>query len=262
MVRLSNGRSLVNIDLTGKKALVTGGAVGIGRSIALRLAECGADIALTSWIHDSSEVRARLEAYGVRVFTARADLTSSADANQVVAAAADALGGRIDFLVNSVGGLVGRVPVKDMEDSHWHQVLDLNLSTVFYCSRAVLPFMTSPGGRIVSVSSLAAHTGGGAGAVAYGASKAGVLGFTRGLAKELGPEGITVNAVAPGLILDTPFHERFTPPDAQRRAIDEIPVGRPGQPIDVANAVVYLVSELGSFVNGEVIEINGGAWFA
>ena len=118
--------------------------------------------------------------------------------------------------------------------------------------------MGDPGGRIVLISSTAAYTGGGPGASAYAAAKAGMNGFTLALAKELAPRGITVNAVAPGLILDTPFHETFTPPEAQESSVARIPVGRPGYPSDVAAAVVYLASEEASFVTGEVLKVSGG----
>jgi len=157
---------------------------------------------------------------------------------------------------------VGRVPVAEMDDAHWHKVIDLNLSSAFYCTRAVLPYMTTGWGRIVNVSSLAAQNGGGAGAMAYSASKAGMLGMTRGLAKELAPQGITVNAVAPGLILDTPFHETFTSEENQRTTIESTPLKRPGTPDDVAGVVVYLASDLASFVTGDTTAINGGTWFA
>jgi 3-oxoacyl-[acyl-carrier protein] reductase len=137
----------------------------------------------------------------------------------------------------------------------------VNLSSAFYCARAALPFMNTGWGRIVQMSSLAGRNGGGTGAVAYGAAKAGLFGFTRGLAKEVAAQGITVNAVAPGLILDTPFHEKFTPPESQQATIASLPVKRAGLPDDVAGAVLFLVSDMAGFITGEVTEINGGAWF-
>jgi 3-oxoacyl-[acyl-carrier protein] reductase len=235
--------------------LVTGGATGIGLGIAEAFARTGARVAITS--HERV-VPESLTASGV--IAAPLDVTNSSAVTSVVDELAEALGGRIDVLVNNAGGLVGRVPVATMSDDHWHRVIDLNLSSVFSCIRAALPHMPE-GGRIISVSSLAAHNGGGEGAAAYAAAKAGVEGLTRALAKELGPRGIAVTAIAPGLILDTPFHERFTPVAAQQASIAATPFGRAGSPADVAEAALYLASDLGGFASGTVIALNGAAAF-
>ena len=249
------------ISLAGKTALVTGGNTGIGRAIALELARAGADVAITSFTNQSGETSAEIQALGRRTAHLRLDATKSDEVNQVVAQAAEALGGRIDILVNNAGHLIARVHVAEMSDAHWHQVLDVNLSSAFYCSRAVLPFMNGGWGRIVNMSSLAGRNGGGPGAVAYGAAKAALFGLTRGLAKELAPQGINVTAVAPGLILGTPFHDTFSTEEGKRATIAGIPLKRGGTPEEVAGTVLYLVSDLAGFVTGEVIEINGGAWF-
>ncbi|MBI4786281.1 MAG: SDR family oxidoreductase [Chloroflexi bacterium] len=251
----------MEINLKGKTAVVTGGNVGIGRAISLALARAGADVAITYYDHDE-EAANTIRAMGCNCPYLRLDATDSAQVNQVFRQAAEELGGHIDILVNNAGHLVGRVSVAEMSDEHWQRVIAVNLTTAFYCSRAVIPFMRTGWGRIVNMSSLAARDGGGAGAVAYSAAKAGVAAFTRGLAKELAPRGITVNALAPGLIQGTPFHNTFTPPEVQQAIVSKIPLGRGGTPEDVAGAVLYLVSELASFVTGEIIEINGGVWFA
>jgi 3-oxoacyl-[acyl-carrier protein] reductase len=251
----------VQIDLSNQTALVTGGAIGIGREVALALARAGADVALTYRSHDGDAVAREIVDLGRRSVAYEMDATDSAEVDRVVDAAAAALGGKIDILVNNAGGLVGRVPVAEMSDQHWRQVVDVNLSSTFYCSRAVLRHMPD-GGRIVNISSLAGRNGGGPGAAAYGAAKAGVHGLTRGLAKEVGPRGITVNAVAPGLILDTPFHPTFTPEEQQQQTIAATPLRRAGYPADVAGAVLYLASELGSFCTGAVIDLNGGTYFS
>ena len=227
----------MEIQLAGRTALVTGGGSGIGAAIAVALARCG--------VHPFA-----------------LDATDPVQVGRVVPTAAEALGGHIDILINNAGHLVARVPFADMSAEHWRQVMAVNLDSAFYVTRAVLPFMQGGWGRLINMSSLAGRNGGGAGASAYATAKAGLMGLTRALAKELGPRGITVNALAPGLILDTAFHATFTPPEAIRATVASLPVGFGGQPDDVAGAVVYLVSDLGRFVTGEVVEINGGAWFA
>lgn len=250
----------MNIVLTDKTALVTGGASGLGRAIALALARAGADVAITHWTHDDN-VSAQIRALGRQSFAYRLDVTDSAAVQQVFGQAAAALGGHIDILVNNAGHLVARVPIAEMSDEHWHRVMDINVSSTFYCSRAVLPYMHRGWGRIINMSSVAARNGGGAGAVAYSAAKAAILGFTRGLAKELAPRGITVNAIAPGFITDTPFHETFSSPAMQQAMIDSTLVKRAGTPDEVAFAVLYYCSDLSGFITGAVTEINGGAWF-
>lgn len=248
------------IDLTGRTALVTGGAVGIGRAVALALAEAGADVALTYQSHDGEQVAESIRELGRRGLASQLDAADSADVDRVVDQAAERLGGRIDILVNNAGGLIAAREVATMDDPHWHRVIDVNLSSAFFCSRAVLRHM-GDGGRIVSIASLAGRNGGAPGSVAYATAKAGLFGLTRGLAKELGPSGITVNAIAPGLILDTPFHATFTSEERQQATIAATPLRRAGQPADCAGAVLYLVSELSSFVTGAVIDLNGGTYF-
>ena len=254
----------MEIQLAGRTALVTGGGSGIGAAIAVALARCGVDVALTYFSQPdlAQQTAQAVRDAGVHAHTFDLDATDPAQVGRVVSAAAEALGGHIDILVNNAGHLVARVPFATMSAEHWREVMAVNLDSAFYVTRATLPFMNSGWGRIINMSSLAGRNGGGAGASAYATAKAGLMGLTRALAKELGPQGITVNALAPGLILDTAFHATFTPPEAIRATIASLPVGFGGQPDDVAGAVVYLVSDLGRFVTGEVVEINGGAWFA
>lgn len=251
----------MEINFAGKTALVTGGNIGIGRAISVGLARCGADVAVTYFDEDESTSN-EIRAMGRRALYLHLDVTNSAEVNQVFAQAAKEFGGHIDILINNAGHLVGRVPIAEMSDQHWNQVINVNLTSAFHCIRAVIPYMNRGWGRIVNMSSNAAHEGGGAGAVAYAAAKAGIIGLTHGLAKELGPRGITVNALAPGFILGTPFHTKFTKPEVQQAVISRIPLGRAGRPEDVAGAVLYFVSDWASFVTGEVAEINGGLWFA
>lgn len=251
----------MNINLTGKTALVTGGNTGIGRAIALALAQAGADVALTYFSNPGGQTAEAIRALGRTSVALHLDATDSGEVNRVVPELAKTLNGHIDILVNNAGHLVGRIPVNEMSDAHWRTVIDMNLSSAFYCSRAVLPYMQTGWGRLVNLSSLAGQNGGGPGTVAYAAAKAGLLGFTRGLAKELAPLGITVNAVAPGLILETPLHDTFSTAAGKQATIATIPLKRGGLPDDVAGAVLFLVSDLASFITGEVTDINGGAWF-
>jgi 3-oxoacyl-[acyl-carrier protein] reductase len=251
----------MNINLSDRTALVTGGNTGIGQAIAMALAQAGADVALTYFSNPSEETVTAIRALGRRSLALRMDATDSADVARVIPELAGAMDDRVDILVNNAGHMVGRVSVSEMSDEHWHKVIDINLSSAFYCTRAALPYMRDGWGRIINMSSLAARNGGGTGAAAYSAAKAGLLGLTRGLAKELASQGITVNAVAPGLILETPFHETFNTEEGRRAAIATIPLRRGGVPDDVAGAVLFLVSNLADFVTGEVTEINGGAWF-
>lgn len=251
-----------SLDLAGQVALVTGGAVGIGRSIATSLAAAGADVAIT-WMSHEGEGKAvvrQIEGLGRRAFGSLLDATSSADVEAGVARVRSALG-RLDICVNNAGGLVGRSNVDRMTDAHWERVLAVNLSSAFYCTRAALAHLPD-GGRIVNMSSLAAFNGGGAGGVPYATAKAALCGFTRAIAKEVAPRRITVNAVAPGFVLGTPFHEVFTPAALQEKIAGSIALGRAGQPADVAAAVTWLCSPAASWITGEVLQINGGHYFA
>lgn len=252
----------MQINLEGKTAFVSGGNVGIGAGIAKALAECGAQVVITHFSHEdeANDTVNALKELGSRASTLHLDATDSAQVAAVTAQAAELMQGKIDILVNNAGHLVDRVELSGMSDEHWHRVIDVNMSSAFYCTREALRFMPE-GGRIVNMASLAGRNGGGNGTVAYAASKAGVIGLTRGLAKELAPRKITVNALAPGFIAETPFHETFTGLENYAGIISGIPLGVAGLPQDVAGAVLYYVSDLGKWVTGQVAEINGGAWF-
>jgi 3-oxoacyl-[acyl-carrier protein] reductase len=249
--------------LEGHVALVTGAGAGIGRAIALELATRGASVALHYFRsrQGAEETADAIRSQGRGAMVVGGDLTHAALVREVVHKAADALG-PINVLVNNAGDLVERRKLTEMSEDTWRKVFDLNVTSAFFCAQAVAPSMIEQRrGAIVNVSSLAAHNGGGQGAFAYAAAKAAVIGFTKGIAKELAPHGIRVNAVAPGLIGNTPFHARFTADEAFKAAERGIPLGRAGTPEDVALAVAFLASPEAAFLVGETLEINGGAWF-
>ncbi len=246
-------------SLYGTVALVTGGAVGIGREIAVRLAEDGADVALTYLSHRPDEALSAIRALGRRAQAVQVDAT---DPEAVAAAVDEAVRelGAIGVLVNNAGGLVGRVPLADMSTDHWHRVLDVNLSSAFFFLRATAPQMPA-GGRIINIGSLAGDNGGSTGAAAYAAAKAGLAGLTRAAAKEFAPAGITVNAVAPGFIDQTPFHATFSTAASIDAMTRSTAVGRPGLPSEVAHTVSFLASPGAGFITGAVLDINGGTYF-
>ena len=240
-------------------ALVTGGAVGIGRAIAGRLAADGLAVAIGHHATPAEETVAAIVATGGEARGVPMDVTDRASVDAAVEVVLGRFG-RLDVLVNNAGGLLARVTLDAMTDAHWDRVLALNLTSAFYCTRAAAARM-GDGGRIVNLSSNAAQNGGGPGASAYAAAKAGLIGFTRAMARELGPRGITVNAVAPGFIDDTPFHATFSSPEAQQSMIAAAAVRRAGQPMDVAAIVAYLASPEAGFLTGIVVDVNGGSYF-
>lgn len=250
----------LSFALDGRRALVTGGGTGIGRTVALALARAGADVAVTFRTHDGEVVAEEIRALGRRSGAFALDATDETAVNDVVARASAALGGPIDTLVNNAGGLVGRVTVAEMSLEHWRTVMDVNVTSAFLVTRKVVATIPD-GGRIIMLGSIAGETGGSAGSAAYAASKTALEGLTRGLARELAPRGTTVNLVAPGYITDTPFHETFSSPAKRAATVEGIPLGRAGHPDDVAAAVRWLASPAASFVTGTITHVNGGSWF-
>ncbi len=254
-------QDILSKTLAGKVAIVTGGGRDIGRACALKLAANGAAVAIN--YHKSSagaeSAVAEIIANGGNARAVQGDMTSAQDVSALVEDTVEAMGDQIDVLVHVTGGLIARKTVAEMDIDHWNRVMDLNVTSFLRVIKAVLPHMPA-GGSIVGLASQAGRDGGGAGAVAYGASKGAVMTMTRGLAKELGP-GIRVNSVCPGMI-DTDFHNIFTKPEVRSHVASITPLKREGTPQDVANLVSYLASDEAAFITGANIDINGGLVFS
>jgi len=252
----------VEIDLSGQRAIVTGASTGIGRATAIALAEAGADVAVHygSSRKEAEETARAVESHGRRAVLVQGNFRDGVGAGKAVEGAVMALGAPVDILVNNAGSLIARTPLEDMDAELWQEVIALNLSSVFFATKAALSHL-GQGARIVNVSSISARNGGGPGAVAYATAKGGVMTLTRGLAKELAPRNIRVNAIAPGVI-ETPFHDRFSTPEMLETFRKSIPLGRLGTAQECADAILYLVSPMASYVTGQTIDINGGQWFA
>jgi 3-oxoacyl-[acyl-carrier protein] reductase len=251
----------MNVDLSGKVAVVTGGARDIGAAVVRALAGAGAAVAVN---YNSSADRANalvdeVKASGGRAVAVQADVARPEGAAKLVAETRAAFGDRIDVVVNNAGGLVARRKLAEIDSAFWDEVMNLNAKSVFLVTQAAAPHLAD-GGAVVNLSSLAAHDGGGAGAMVYAASKGAVLTLTRALAKELAPRKIRVNAVSPGMIATT-FHDVHTPQAAREATAARTLAGRQGTSEDVANAVLFLASDMSAYLTGESIEINGGLYF-
>ena len=246
-------------DLEGKVALVTGSAQGIGRAIALNLAQGGARIVLTDMREAKlDEVAKEIEAQGGKAIRLVVDVTDREAVRKVVDQALETWE-KIDILVNNAGitrdSLVMRMKVED-----WQAVLKTNLDGAFYCIQAVLPSMVRQRyGRIVSIASVVAQAGN-VGQANYISSKAGIIGLTKGVAAEVARRNITVNAVAPGFIA-TPMTENL-PPEIKEKMLSIIPIGRMGTDAEIATGVRFLVSEEARYITGHVLNINGGMFMA
>jgi 3-oxoacyl-[acyl-carrier protein] reductase len=248
-----------DFDLTDRVALVTGGSSGIGAATAAVLAGCGARVAVS--YHENRDgadaVARQITQSGGKAVAFGADLRRVATVQGLIEAAAAALG-PIDILVNGAGSLIRRSPLPQLTEDDWNEVLTLNLSSAVFCAKAVAPSMIARRrGAIVNIGSIAGHNGGGPGAGAYAAAKAGLMAMTKSLAKELAPHGVRVNAVSPGVI-DTRFHEVFSTPEMMRAFVSTIPLGRIGTPMECAKAITFLVSDAASYIVGETLEVNGG----
>ena len=247
-------------DMTNTLALVFGGGRDIGAAISIALARRGAQVALTYNSSNPAETLAAVEALGQKPLAQKVDAFDTTAVRNFATWAQRESGKPIGILVNVVGGLLARKRMDEMDDAFWDQVFSLNVKSVFAMTQAALPLMSN-GGAIVNVSSQAGRDGGGPGGIAYGASKGALMSMTRGLAKELSPRRIRVNAVCPGMIA-TKFHDDFTKPEVRQRVAGMTPLGREGHASEVADLVTYLASPQASFVNGTCVDINGGILFS
>ncbi len=243
----------MNIDLSNKVALVTGGSRGIGKAIGSHLAGACAKVALADVV-DTAQIQASADEIGGGALAVSANVTNPDDCSAAVAQVEEALG-PIDVLVNNAGitrdGLLIR-----MDEADWTAVLDVNLKGVFNMTKAVVRgMMKRRSGRVVNIASVVGITGN-AGQANYSASKAGVIGFTKTMAKELASRGVLVNAVAPGFI-DTDMTKNL-PESARETLLKLIPLSRLGSPDDVARAVLFLSSDLASYITGQVVVVDGG----
>jgi 3-oxoacyl-[acyl-carrier protein] reductase len=247
-------------DLADSVVLVTGASTGIGAAVARAFGSVGARVCVHYHCSraEAEQVAADIRASGADSWTEQADLGKPGNAAPLVQRVV-ARAGALHVLVNNAGHILGRAPLVDGDDAAYRRVIDLNLTSVVEACRAALPFMRAQGrGAIVNTTSVAARNGGGPGTIIYATAKGGVSTFTRGLAKEVARENIRVNAVAPGII-DTPLHQRFTPPATMAALVAAIPMGRAGSAEECAGAYLFLASNaLSGYITGQILEVNGG----
>jgi 3-oxoacyl-[acyl-carrier protein] reductase len=251
--------------LNAKRAVVTGGAHGIGRAIVEELAMRGCEV-IATYLHsrdDAQALSAWAEQKQATLHLVQADLTRPDGVEALTALVRQRWDG-MDVLVNNAGNLVARNKLAEVDDAFWHQVMDINVTSMMGVTRACAPWLEAAGRKdgasVVNMASLAGRQGGHAGSLVYSTAKGAVLSWTRALAAEWGPSGIRVNAVAPGLILGTRFHDTHTTAESAAATVAGIPLGRAGTSEDVARAVAFLASEYNGFITGATIDINGGVY--
>lgn len=242
-----------------KVVMITGASKGIGRAMAKGFADSGAKVVIN---YNSSQAEAEsllkdIHKNGGEAIIVQADVSKKEDVDRLFDQALDAYG-RIDVLVNNAGALLQRASIEEYAEEMWDRVYAVNVKSAFLCSQKVIPIMKKQGGgKIINLSSQAARNGGGSGSVPYASAKGAVLTFTKGLAKELAPHNILVNAIAPGVIA-TPFHDEYTPPELRKKITANIPLGREGTPEECVGATLLLASSAADYITGETIEVNGG----
>jgi 3-oxoacyl-[acyl-carrier protein] reductase len=250
--------------LNGKNAFVTGTSQGIGAAIADTLIQAGCNICMHYFTSDDEPKKLQKIAEGKKqkAICLHADLTKEAEVVKCIKAGVDNFRS-FDILINNSGSIVRRSYLSDITIDYWETIVNINITAMMLVTRELLPYLNQQeGSSIVNISSMAGRTGGHPGSLAYSTFKGAVLAWTRSLAKELGPRNIRVNTVAPGFIEGTRFHRIHTTRESALKTIASIPLGRSGNPYDVARAVVFLASEYDGFITGETIDINGGIYCA
>jgi 3-oxoacyl-[acyl-carrier protein] reductase len=252
--------------LQGKRALVTAGAQGIGLATSRQLLQAGCDVFVhyRSSAQAARELEAEAKKLGRHYAHAAADLTRTPECERLVKEAVQFLGG-LDVLVNNAGSLIARKKLDEADDAFWAEVMALNVDSARRVTKAAAPHLIAAakaggGASIVNLSSLAGRKGGHPGSLVYSTAKGAILTFTRALANELGPQGVRVNALAPGMILGTSFHNTHTTAESAAATVAGIPLGRGGNADDVARAAVFLASEYDGFITGATLDINGGVY--
>jgi 3-oxoacyl-[acyl-carrier protein] reductase len=242
-------------------ALVTGATTGLGRAEAIALAGAGRDVAVHAHqnLAAAEETAAACRAAGARAIVVQGDIRRSADVQALVERVVETFG-RLDILVNNAGRVHPdmNAPLLELSEENWHRMIDSHLTGTFLCIKHAGPHMVARGwGRIVNTSSIHGRVGGRVSLGHYGAAKAGVVALTKTAARELGPRGVTANVIAPGFIR-TPALESVLPADRLRALAAQVPLGRIGEPVEIAAAVAFLASDEASYVNGAVLDVNGG----
>lgn len=247
---------------TDKVAIVTGGGRDIGREVSLRLAAEGARVVVNFANDEASatDTLKTIESAGGKAILHRADVTTGEGSAGLVQAAITQFGARIDVLVNLAGGMVQRRSLAEIDEGFFDSVMSLNLRSAYLMTRAVVPHMAA-GSAIVNFSSQAGRDGGGPGASIYATAKGALMTFTRAMAKELGPQGIRVNALCPGMI-STSFHDTFSKDEVRKTVAGMTPLRREGRAAEVAAATAFLASEDAAFITGANVDINGGLFFS
>lgn len=248
--------------LEGKIAVVTGGSRDIGRAIAVKLAQEGARVVVNYYNSEAgaNETVEAIKSLGQQAIAIKADVSDLGDIAKLKSETIAAFGDKVDILVNNAGGLFARKTLQEFDEKFYNLVMDVNFKSTVFVTQAFEPLM-GKGASVINLSSQASRDGGGGGSALYSSSKGAVTTFTRAMAKELGPKGIRVNALCPGLI-GTKFHDDFTADEVRKKVAAGTPLRKEGSAEEVADLVAYIASDEASFITGNNIDINGGLAFS